>query len=127
MAKLLLVDDDADMIAQYRRILSEAGHDLTIAYSATEARKLLKDFIPDLSVVDIMMEDGIPGFDLARELHKIAPESPVLLVSSINSELKVPVDFSPDEKLPIYKFLDKPVPPKVLVKEVADALAAKKK
>lgn len=127
MAKLLLVDDDVDVIAQYEAALAGAGHELHTAYSATDARKLLKDgLVPDLAVFDIMMENGLPGFDLARELHRIAPKVPILMVSGINEELKMPIDFTPDERLPIYKFLNKPVPPQTLRTEIAGALASKK-
>jgi hypothetical protein len=49
------------------------------------------------------------------------------MVSSINEQLKMPADFGPDEKLLIYKFLNKPVPPKVLREELEKALASAKK
>ncbi|MFA6030431.1 MAG: response regulator [Elusimicrobiota bacterium] len=127
MAKLLLVDDDLDVMTQYKAALANTGHELTIAASATEARGLLKNFIPDLAVVDIMMEDGIPGFDLAREIHQKAPDCPILMVSSLNQELKSPADMTPDEKLPIHKFLDKPLTGKILVQEIEKALASRKK
>ena len=127
MTKLLLVDDDVDFIEQYRAALAGTGHELIPAYSATEARQLLKTMTPDVAVVDVMMENGLPGFDLAREIHHQAPDAPILMVSNINEQLKAPIAFGRDENLPIHKFLDKPVPPQVLRREVESALASAKK
>jgi len=127
MAKLLLVDDDVDFIEQYRAALARTGHELIPAYSATEARQLLKTMTPDLAVVDVMMENGLPGFDLAREIHRQAPDVPILMISGLNEQLKAPIPFEPDENLPIHKFLDKPVLPQVLRREVECALASAKK
>lgn len=123
MAKLLLIDDDEDVIAQYRAALAGTGHELTVANSAAEARAALKRGSPELAVVDIMMDNGIPGFDLAREIHEKAPKAPILMASSLNSELKTPFDSKADAKLPIFKFLDKPVAAKTLVEEIRRALA----
>lgn len=126
MAKVLLIDDDEDVIAQYQAALAGSGHDLTVAYSAAQAREALKSLEPEVAVVDIMMDNGIPGFDLAREIQAKAPGTPILMVSSMNSELKAPMDTRPDEKLPIFKFLDKPVSGKALVEEIGRALASRK-
>ena len=92
-----------------------------------KAREALRRQSPDVAVVDIMMDNGIPGFDLAREIHAKAPDAVILMVSSLNSELKQPLDFTPDAKLPIFKFLDKPVRGKALVQEIEQALASVKK
>jgi two-component system OmpR family response regulator len=127
MAKLLLVDDDLDVIDQYRSALDGTGHEVAVAYSATEARGLLKRFTPDLAVVDIMMEDGIPGFDLAQEIAARFPAAPILMVSSLNEQLKAPLDFTPSDQLPITKFLDKPVNASTLVREINQALAEAKR
>ena len=127
MAKVFLIDDDADVIAQYKAALSGSGHELTIAGSSAEAREALKKITPEVAVVDILMDNGIPGFDLAREIHEKAPGAPILMVSSLNSELKSPFDTTADAKLPIFKFLDKPVQGKVLVEEIKKALASAKK
>ena len=126
MAKLLLVDDDLDVIDQYKSALAGTGHEVAVAYSATEARGVLSRFTPDLAVVDIMMEDGIPGFDLAKEIAARFPGTPILMVSSLNEQLKAPLDFTPGEQLPITKFLDKPVNASTLVREIDEALAEAK-
>ncbi len=127
MAKLLLVDDDVDFIEQYRAALAGTGHELISAYSTREARQLLETMTPDLAVVDVMMENGLPGFDLAREIHHQAPDVPILMISSLNEQLKAPISFERDENFPIHKFLNKPVPSQVLRREVESALTSAKK
>ena len=127
MARVLLIDDDADVITQYRAALAGTGHEVTVALSAAEAREALKKSAPEVAVVDILMDNGTPGFDLAREIHAQAPQAAILMVSSLNSELKSPFDSTPDARLPIRKFLDKPLKGKALVEEIRLALEAAQK
>jgi CheY-like chemotaxis protein len=125
MSTLLVIDDDKDILDYYQTVLSAAGYDLVLASSAAEARSKLDATRPDLALVDIMMDKGLPGFDLAREIHTRYPGVPIFLVSSINQEFKEPLAFDPDERVPIRKFLDKPVKAEALLREVAEALAAR--
>ena len=66
------------------------------------------------------------GLAFAAGLLAQAPQAPILMVSSLNSELKAPFDSAADARLPIFKFLDKPVSGKTLVDEIQKALASKK-
>jgi CheY-like chemotaxis protein len=126
MAKILLIDDDEDVMTQYQSALAGSGHEILTARSGAQAREELAKAAPDVAVVDIMMDNGIPGFDLAREIHAKSPATPILMVSSLNSELKEPMDTKADESLPIFKFLDKPVKGPALVAEIGRALAWRK-
>ncbi len=122
MFRLLLVDDDPDILAQYETALACVGYDLVMANSTKETRQKLKTARPDLAIVDVMMENGIPGFDLAREIHHEYPKIPILMISALNQELNAPMKIEPDEKLPIFKFLDKPISSLTLRVEIENAL-----
>ncbi len=124
MARILLVDDDVDLVEMNQLVLTRRGHEVTCAYSAAEARSLLADACPDLVVLDVMMESDTAGFELAREIHDRKPDLPVLMLSSIRSGLKTPPGFSPEEmKLPVVKFMDKPASPERLA-DAIDAILA---
>src|SRR6218665_3583671 len=65
--RLLLVDDEAALREPLAEYLSRQGFDVIQAASAAEARTLLRDEVPDLVLLDIMMP-GEDGLSLCRHL-----------------------------------------------------------
>jgi CheY-like chemotaxis protein len=127
MAHILLVDDDQDIIEMNKTVLEQRGHDVTVAYSAAEARKAVEGRQPDAAVLDVMMEDMTVGFDLARHLHAQMPRLPMIMLTGIRREMTLSFSFEPDETwLPVSKFLEKPVNPRVLAEELEKLLAPQK-
>ena len=127
MAKILLVDDDVDLVSMNRVILERKGHQVTAAYSAQEAREALGKARPDVAVLDVMMESVSAGFELAREVHQKHPDLPMIILSGVHAATGVPFRFEPDgDWLPVLKFLDKPVEPSRLAGEIESVLNAPK-
>ena len=125
MANILLVDDDQDLIEMNRTVLSQRGHKVSIAFSAAEARTAVGGSAPDLAVLDVMMEDKTVGFDLARWLHQQYPSMPMIMLTGISKEMRLGYTFEPDETwLPVSKFMEKPVNPRVLADEAEKLLKA---
>ena len=126
MAQILLVDDDQDLIEMNKTVLIQRGHQVTVAYSAAEARQIAKANLPDIAVLDVMMEDKTAGFELARHLHEMSPTLPLLMLTGIRKEMQLGYSFEPDETwLPVSKFLEKPVNPRILADEVETLLKLK--
>jgi len=125
MSTILLVDDDADLVEAYKLVVTQHGHEVKAAYSAEEARELLKSGDrPDVIVLDVMMERKDSGFELAREVNEQFPDLPVILLTGVHQALSKSFHFEADETwLPVVRFLDKPVDPAVLAKEIDTALA----
>ena len=127
MARILLVDDDQDVIEMNRTVFAQRGHQVEVAYSAEEAKKAAQANPPELAVLDVMMEEKTAGFDLARSLHALYPDMPMIMLTGITKELQLGYSFAPDETwLPISKFMEKPVNPRVLADEADKLLAAAK-
>ncbi len=127
MAHILLVDDDQDLIEMNKTMLAQRGHTVTVAYSALEAREAVKANPPDAAVLDVMMEDMTVGFDLARRIHEQLPALPLIMLTGIRKEMRLGFSFEPDETwLPVTKFLEKPVNPRILADEIEKLLLAKK-
>ena len=84
---ILLVDDDADLVANHRAILEAAGYRVSAAYSAAEGRAALARQEPSLVVLDVMMETFEAGFDLAREIAGTRPQLPVLMLTGVDDHL----------------------------------------
>ena len=123
MAKVLLVDDDVDLVHMNRLVLEKRGHGVTAAYSAQEAREALRKARPDIAVLDVMMESMTAGFDLAREVHRQLPDLPMIILSGVHEATGVPFRFEPEKDwLPVLKFLDKPFEPAKLAAEVEAAV-----
>lgn len=126
MAHILLVDDDQDLNEMNKTLLTQRGHSVTVAYSAAEARQAAAANPPDAAVLDVMMEDMTVGFDLARDLHAQLPALPLVMLTGIRKEMRLPFQFAPDETwLPVAKFLEKPLNPRVLADLVDQILSAK--
>ena len=127
MAHILLVDDDQDLVEMNKTVLTQRGHKVTVAYSAAEATKVARANLPDLAVLDVMMEDKTVGFALARDLHHLSPRLPMIMLTGIRKEMQLGYGFEPDETwLPVSKFIEKPVNPRVLADEAEKLLSGTK-
>ncbi len=63
--KILIVDDDRDLVASLERVLRGNGYDVATAYSGAEGLRALLAERPDLVVLDVMMETDTAGFEAA--------------------------------------------------------------
>ena len=118
---VMLVDDDADFRMTAKAVLSSAGYRVVECASGSEALAAIRKEKPDLVVLDVMMETGSAGFQVAQELRRDRElgKTPVLMVTAIHGT--TPLRFSPDtdgEFLPVDRFLDKPVAASRLLSEV---------
>jgi signal transduction histidine kinase/CheY-like chemotaxis protein len=77
--RILVVDDNADALEMLLEMLSEAGHEVAGATSGTEALDLVREFKPEIAILDI----GLPamdGYELARRIRSaMAPDAPRLM------------------------------------------------
>jgi len=67
MGKLLVVDDEVNVLKTYQRIFLDAGHEILCAASGKEALKKASDFKPDVVLLDIMMP-GMDGYQVCNQL-----------------------------------------------------------
>ncbi len=86
--KILVVDDEPDIVSVVRMTLEAEGFDVSTAYSAQEAFGLIsRNGLPHLAVLDIMMP-GTDGITLARKLQKFS-DLPVIMLTAIDEEATV--------------------------------------
>ena len=67
--RILVVDDEPDLLWALRYALGDEGDEVDTAQSAAEALTLLEERRPDLIVLDVVMP-GIDGFELHRRLRR---------------------------------------------------------
>ena len=83
--KILIVDDEADIISALSTILEHEGYKVITSNHKEEGLKLAKAAEPDLAILDVMMATHYEGFELAKDLVN-DPECknmPILLHTSI--------------------------------------------
>ena len=79
--KLLLVDDDRDLLEMLCSIFRRAGYtDLVTASSGPEALQAWREQQPALIVLDVMMP-GMDGFEVLREIRRTS-HVPVLMLTA---------------------------------------------
>jgi DNA-binding response OmpR family regulator len=129
--KILLIEDDEDLVAAMRIMLEKKGYSTLAAFNPDEGRKFLDTEKPDLIILDVMFgsKGESKGFDFAQKIRidKQHAGIPILMLTAINSQ-KPFFNFSPDtdgEYLPVDDFLDKPVKADILLHKVEELLARK--
>ncbi len=82
---ILLADDDRVMRTLTATFLKRSGFEMLYAQDAAQVLQMVKNIIPDMFILDIMMP-GISGIDLCRTLraHEATRETPVIMLSSLN-------------------------------------------
>lgn len=67
MARILVAEDNAEIRALVSSILSEEGHQVTVAQNGRQALDMMASDSPDLLVLDIMMPQ-VDGYTVLKEL-----------------------------------------------------------
>ena len=84
MAKILLVEDDAILVEMYQAKFELEGHEVRVATNGEECLTVLKEFRPELILLDILMPK-LNGFHVLKEIKK-QPEMrtiPVILLTNL--------------------------------------------
>jgi len=129
MSKILIIDDDQDLLAAIRLVLEAHQFEVETAITPSEGLNQVVSSKPDLVVLDVMMPTSLEGFEVARairEEHHLR-ELPIIILTNIHNIRKVPYRFAPDENyLPVDLFLDKPIEPDKLVDTIKEMLGERR-
>lgn len=84
--KILIVDDDIDIINVVKSILNSRGYEVISANDKVEGFEKIKTEKPDLAILDVMMTTPYEGFELAKELveNPAMKDLPVIIQTSID-------------------------------------------
>jgi two-component system alkaline phosphatase synthesis response regulator PhoP len=56
--KILIIDDDPEIVESAKTMLEESGYIVWMAHNAKEALRKIKDFNPDLILLDLVLPDS---------------------------------------------------------------------
>jgi two-component system alkaline phosphatase synthesis response regulator PhoP/two-component system response regulator ResD len=86
--RILLVDDDSDLLEANRLYLQSRGLEVAVAHSAAEGLAVLEGFQPDVITADLMMEHHDSGFTFCKRV-KDRPQTahvPVIMLTGVMRE-----------------------------------------
>ncbi len=111
--KILLVDDDVDLVKVMSGALESKAYEVVVAYNGQEGLEKAKKEKPDLVVLDILMPvaDGFTFADQFRKDPSLA-KIPVLALTSFSESLGQPFPFE------VTEYIAKPIKPRDLVAKV---------
>jgi len=115
--KILLVDDDVDLIKVMSGVLESKAYEVIVAYNGQEGLEKARKEKPDLVVLDILMPvaDGFTFADQFRRDPALA-KVPVLVLTCLSESLGQPFPFEVSE------YIVKPIKPRDLVAKVEEFL-----
>ncbi|HSH42703.1 MAG TPA: response regulator [Arenicellales bacterium] len=103
---IAIVEDDADQRENYADALIANGYNVTTYANRAEAQAGMRQNLPDLAVLDIMLEDEMDGgFDLCRDLRAVAPKLPIIFLTARDTD----IDRVSGLRLDAWDYLTKPV------------------
>ena len=121
MAKILIIDDNPQVLRLMQTFLEEENHEITVSANGKEGIKLLNASRFDLVITDIIMPEQ-DGYELLMWLKHLPAKPKVIAISGgapsleLGTILKVAVHMAD-------KVLSKPVTREVFTKAVAEILA----
>ena len=116
--KILVVDDEPDVVTYLSTVLTDAGYEAVPAYNGDEALKRVAESRPDLITLDITMPEmtGVKAYRKLKEdadLRKI----PVVIVTGVTHDFKRFIS-TREQVPPPEGYLEKPVKPEDLLAEI---------
>lgn len=130
--KILIVDDDRDLVMSLEQAIKMNNYDVVTAYSGTEGLKKILIEKPDLVILDVMMETDTAGFEAAYQIRSDQPTSkykevknvPIIILTAIAQTTNSRFSLNDqDNYLPkIDDFLTKPIKINDLLEKVKNII-----
>ena len=119
-AKILIVDDERDLVDAYMRLLERAGHRCFGAFDASEAIQLIDAESPDLVITDLSLPDT-SGIEVVRHIRSKSKDTPIIVMSGHNTPELNQAAHAAGASMSLLK----PVSIAVLRRVIAEALGGK--
>ena len=127
--KILVVDDDPDILDAVTMILESQGYEVVTARDGIEGLATLKAENPDLMILDLLMPK-MDGFTVCKELQDprwSKYKVPILILTSVREEAsRRRYELETSLELDVDDYVEKPMSPDVLLKRVSTLIKKKK-
>lgn len=94
MKTILIIEDDMQVAKLYEETLKAAGFAVVIAPTGNQGLSDLTKMRPDLVILDIMLAQGMNGFDILEKMKKnpSLKTIPVIVLTNLDTERKVALE-----------------------------------
>jgi len=119
--KIIIIDDDIDLVEAMRLTLENAGFEVIDAQDGEKGIEMVRAMQPDLVILDVMMGTQDEGFHVAYQIrgNKGTQDLPIIMLTAVGQETGFEFDRERDEDfLPVNEFLEKPINPEMLIELV---------
>ncbi len=128
--KILVVDDDPDILDAVTMILESQGYDVVTARDGIEGLATLKAENPDLMILDLLMPK-MDGFAVCKELQDPRwskyKNLPILILTSVREEAsRRRYELETGLELDVDDYVEKPMSPDVLLQRVGTLIKKKR-
>jgi DNA-binding response OmpR family regulator len=128
-SKILVVDDDPDILEAISMILESQGYEVVTARDGVEGLANLKAEKPDLLVLDLLMPK-MDGFAVCKELQDPRwakyKDIPILILTSVREEAsRRRYELETGLELDVDDYVEKPVAPDTLLERVGRLIKRK--
>lgn len=123
-SKILIVEDNTDILAAYKRIISRAGYRVYEATTGAEAIRMCREILPDLVLLDAVLPDS-DGTEICRQI-KAAQDFRTIFVVMVSGQKASPEYQALFLEEGADGFLQKPVDQRVLLANIRAVLRLKK-
>ena len=125
--KILIIDDDADFAESIKVILEAKGYRVFSAANRDDGLAKIKELMPDLIIMDVMLEKMSDGFDLSRKLksEEKYKKIPLLMLTAIGDKTGFKFSAVAGDKiwLPVDDYAEKPIKPEELISRIERLLS----
>ncbi len=119
--RILIVDDDIDLLIQMKMQIEGFGFSVITAESQKEGEEILANEKPDLAILDLMMENKDSGFILGYKIKKLYPDVPVIIATAVTAETGMVFGLDTEEErnwIKADQYLEKGIRPDQLLREI---------
>jgi CheY-like chemotaxis protein len=126
--RILLIDDDPDFLEMHGTVLKNHGFEVLTASSSKEGLERVRTEMPDLIILDLIMEKHDAGFSFSKTIKTdpLFKKIPIIMVTSVAQVTGFSFSMKEDGYwMKTDEFLEKPVEPQKLIETVERLLKDK--
>jgi two-component system alkaline phosphatase synthesis response regulator PhoP len=128
-AKILIIDDDPDIVDALYVLLEGEGLDVVSAYDGEEGLAKIKEENPDLIILDLLMPK-VDGYEVCKTLQDPRwskwKDIPILVLTSVREEASQRrYELEMGMRMDVDDYVEKPIDPDVVLERVQKILARK--
>ncbi len=125
MARILVIDDNTDLLNMLELVLRHKGnHEVFLSSEGQKGLQLVLDKRPDLAIIDVMMP-GMSGYDVVKEIraNESVADMPIIILTARGQ----PIDALAAKQAGANLHFSKPVDADRLLSQIQELLAQSKK